>query len=69
MADGLQVQGWKYGQQVDGHDGQTLILAGQIMNTIIFFPKEYRITLAIDLFCYIDVHIFESNLVKNASML
>ena len=44
-----------------------LILAGQIMNTNNFFlPKEYPIMLAIDRYYYIDVHIFDSNLVKNA---
>ena len=32
------------------------------MNTIIFLPKEYRITLAIDRFYYIDIHIFDSKL-------
>ena len=36
------------------------------MNTIIFLPKEYQIALAIDHFYYIDVHIFDSKLVKNA---
>ena len=29
-------------------------------------PKEYRIMLLIDHFYYIDVHIFDSKLVKNA---
>ena len=37
------------------------------MNTNIFFlPKEYPIMLAIDRYYYIDVHIFDSKLVKNA---
>ena len=63
------------GQQVAGHDdgpnifqpGQTSILAGQIMNTNNFFlPKEYPIMLAIDRYYYIDVHIFDSKLVKTA---
>ena len=31
-----------------------------------FWPKEYQITLAIDRFYYIDIHIFDSKLVKNA---
>ena len=31
-----------------------------------FLPKECQITLALDLFYYIDVHIFDSKLVKNA---
>ena len=31
-----------------------------------FLPKEYRITLAIDRFDNTDIHIFDSNLVKNA---
>ena len=45
--------------------GQTPILAGQIMNTNNFFwPKEYPIMLAIDRYYYIDVHIFDSKLVK-----
>ena len=36
------------------------------MNTTIFFlPQEYRITLAIDSYYYIDVHILDSKLVKN----
>ena len=49
------------------NNGQTPILAGQIMNTNNFFlPKEYPIMLAIDRYYYIDVHIFDSNLVKNA---
>ena len=63
------------GQQVAGHDdrpnifypGQNPILAGQIMNTNNFFlPQEYPIMLAIDRYYYIDVHIFDSKLVKNA---
>ena len=43
-------------------------LAGQIMNAIIcfFLPKEYQIMLAVDRYYYIDVHIFDSKLVKNA---
>ena len=46
---------------------QTAIVAGQIMNTNNFFSlKEYRIMLAIDRYYYIDVHIFDSKLVKNA---
>ena len=45
----------------------SLILAGHIMNTNIFIlPKEYPIMLAIDRYYYIDVHIFDSKLVKNA---
>ena len=37
------------------------------MNTNNFFlPKEYPIMLAIDRYYYIDVHIFDSKLVKNA---
>ena len=37
------------------------------MNTTIFFlPQEYQITLAIDSYYYIDVHILDSKLVKNA---
>ena len=49
--------------------GQTRILAGQIMNTIIFFLPymEYQITLAIDpctvQYC-IDVQVFRGKLVK-----
>ena len=31
-----------------------------------FSPKEYRIMLAVDRYYYIDVHIFDNNLVKNA---
>ena len=37
------------------------------MDTITFFlPKEYRIMPAIDRYYYIDVHVFDSKLVKNA---
>ena len=43
------------------------ILAGQINEYYDFFlPKEYLITLAIDRFDNTDIHIFDSNLVKNA---
>ena len=39
--------------------GQTPILAGQILNTIlnIFLLKEYRILLAIDRYYYVDVQV------------
>ena len=37
------------------------------MNTNnIILPKEYPIKLAIDCYYYIDVHVFDSKLVKNA---
>ena len=54
---GCALRAQNNGQLVAGHDdrpnnfltGQTWILAGQIMNTMIFFPyMEYQITLAID---------------------
>ena len=53
--------------------GQTPILVGQIMNTIlnIFLLKEYRILLAIDRYYYVDVQVLvaswskmNSNVVK-----
>ena len=63
------------GQQFAGHDdrpnifspGQTPILAGEIMNTNNFcLPMEYPIMLAINRYYYIDAHIFDNKLVKNA---
>ena len=63
------------GQQVAGHDDRAkYFLArtnpdpGRSNNEYckFFWPKEYRITLAIDRFHYIDVHILDSKLVKNA---
>ena len=43
--------------------GQTPILAGQIMNTIlnIFLLKEYRILLAIDRYYYVDVQVLTAS--------
>ena len=47
------------------------MMAGQIFFSLILanifiLPKEYPIMLAIDRYYYIDVHIFDSKLVKNA---
>ena len=43
--------------------GQTPILAGQIMNTILnfFLLKEYRILLAIDRYYYVDVQVLAAS--------
>ena len=43
--------------------GQTPILAGQIMNTIlnIFLLKEYQILLAIDRYHYVDVQVLAAS--------
>ena len=70
----LSIRAENNGQQVAGHDDrpnifyprQTPNLAGQIMKTIMFFwPKEYRIMLAIDLNYYIGCgHNWDFTLVK-----
>ena len=52
--------------QIYFEPGRTPTLAGQILNTIFFFPKEHQIMLAIDRYYYIDIHIFDSKLVENA---